>query len=177
MKKMNLIGAAAITISAFLLAGGVNATPISLAGYNGPSDQITCTPSCSAFIGPNPGLIQLSDTNGDAYPQAGPPAGELALLNELLLQFDPARATVTDVFKTDIEQNTWTTNRQYFSIKQSNNLWYFENTSGGTVTVTALGDDWSHTTAYGPVVPVPAAAWLFGSALLGLASVARRKRG
>ena len=178
MKRVITPGAALMAFSACLLAGAANANTISLAGYNGPSNQITCVPSCSGFIGPNPGLIQLSGTDADAYASAGNPTGELARLNELLVQFNPARDTVNYVNKTDVEQNTYTTDLQYFSIKKSTSLWYFENTSGGTVTVTALGDAWSHTTEYGPpaVVPLPATAWLFGSALLGLVSVSRRKR-
>jgi hypothetical protein len=35
--------------------------------------------------------------------------------------------------------------------------------------------DLSHLSVYAPVVPVPAAVWLFGSGLLGLVGVARRK--
>jgi hypothetical protein len=59
-------------------------------------------------------------------------------------------------------------------------LWFFENSTGGDLTITALGSDWSHVTEYGSLsvsaVPLPAAAWLFGSALLGLIAVAKRKR-
>ena len=153
-----------------------SASTITLDGYNGSNDDINCAPSCLAFTGPNPGLIELSATEADSYPKAGDPANELELLNELLLQFDPARPTVSTVNKTDVEQKTYTTDLQYFSIKKGKSLWFFENTSGGVVTVTALGDAWSHSTEYGPtVVPLPAAAWLFGSALLGLASVKRKK--
>lgn len=174
--KVRCLSAATIAMTALLLTTGANAATITLADYNGPNANITCSPSCEGFVGNNPGLIQLSGTNADDYPKAGNPTAELTLLNELLAQFDPARPAVSYVDKTDVEQNTWTTDRQYFSIKKSQNLWYFENLSGGTVTVTALGDDWSHTTAYGPaVVPLPAAAWLFGSALLGLVGLARRK--
>jgi len=50
-------------------------------------------------------------------------------------------------------------------------LWDFENdplsTQGGT---------WDYTITFDVEVPVPAAAWLFGSALLGLAGVARRQK-
>ena len=95
-----------------------NANTLSLADYNGPSDQITCTPSCEGFVGSNPGLISLSLTDADAYDQAGPPAGELARLNELLAQFDPARPAETYVFKTDTAATSYATSRQYFSIKK-----------------------------------------------------------
>ncbi len=182
---MKSTSVATVAMAACLLAGGANATTITLDGYNGSIKDITCNPSCEAFVGPNPGTIALSSTDGAAYPMNGNSSEplELALLNELLVQFDPARSTVSYVNKTDTEANTYTTDRQYFSIKKQNNLWFFENTSGVEVTVTALGEEWSHTTEYGPIdqveppseVPVPAAAWLFGSALLGLGVVKRRK--
>jgi len=57
-------------------------------------------------------------------------------------------------------------------------MWFFENLSGGTVTVN-LGyktDDYSHWTAYGAVVPVPAAIWLFGTALVGLFGINKLRR-
>ena len=58
--------------------------------------------------------------------------------------------------------------------------WYlFTGNSGtnGTWDASAIfdGKDLSHISAY-TVVPVPAAVWLFGSGLLGLVGVARRKR-
>lgn len=42
--------------------------------------------------------------------------------------------------------------------------------SGGSYTLTLWGS-----TAGGPAVPLPAAAWLFGSGVIGLAGLARRK--
>ncbi len=59
--------------------------------------------------------------------------------------------------------------------------WYlFEDKTGfleGTwdASIVFEGKDLSHITAY-TVVPVPAAVWLFGSGLLGLVGIARRKR-
>ena len=50
---------------------------------------------------------------------------------------------------------------------------------GGFILAGALSGDLtgsSLTAKAGPVVPVPAAVWLFGSGLLGLVGVARRKR-
>ena len=64
---------------------------------------------------------------------------------------------------------------------QFNYQWYlFEDMSGflnGTFDASAVfeGKDLSHISAY-TVVPVPAAVWLFGSGLLGLIGIARRKR-
>jgi len=45
-----------------------------------------------------------------------------------------------------------------------------------TVFTTAGGNFAQYTNASGPVIPVPAAVWLFGSGLLGLVGVARRKK-
>ena len=115
-----------------------NANMISLADYNGPNDQITCTPSCEGFIGIITGPISLSTTNADDYPQAGNPAAELALLNQLLALFIPARPAESFVNNTNVATDTYVTSRQYFSIKQATNLWFFENTSGGAVTVQTL---------------------------------------
>ena len=60
--------------------------------------------------------------------------------------------------------------------------WYmFEGKSGplsGTWDASVIfeGKDLSHISAYTKVVPVPAAVWLFGSGLLGLVGIARRKK-
>lgn len=59
--------------------------------------------------------------------------------------------------------------------------WYlFEDMSGflsGTWDASTIfgGKNLSHISAYTTVVPVPAAVWLFGSGLLGLVGIARRK--
>ena len=167
-------------ISACLLAMNANANTITLAGYKGSSSDMTCAPDCNGFIGSSSGTISLSTTNAAGYDKAGSPTAELAKLNALLAQFDSAQDPVSFVNKIDESASTFTTNRQYFSIKKSKNLWFFENSTGGDLTITALGSDWSHATEYGSLsvsaVPLPAAAWLFGSALLGLIAVAKRKR-
>ena len=71
------------------------------------------------------------------------------------------------------------TDRQYFSIKQAQQTFYFENTSGGTLTVDlGTANDYSHWTEYGTVsaVPVPATVWLFGTALIGFIGFSRRTK-
>tara|TARA_B110000967_G_C18679006_1_gene457044 strand:+ start:200 stop:754 length:555 start_codon:yes stop_codon:yes gene_type:complete len=167
-------------ISACLLAMNANANTITLTGYKGSSSDMICASDCDGFIGSSSGTISLSTTNAAGYDKAGSPTAELAKLNALLAQFDPAQDPVSFVNKTEGAASTFTTNRQYFSIKKSTNLWFFENSTGGDLTITALGSDWSHVTEYGSLsvsaVPLPAAAWLFGSALLGLIAVAKRKR-
>ena len=114
------------------------------------------------------------------FPLNGDPTAELAKLNELLDGFNPARPQVNYVNKTDTAGKGFTTDRQYFSIKQATEIWYFENTSGGSLTV-ELGTDtnnYSHWTEYGVVspVPVPAAVWLFGTALFGLVGFSKRRK-
>ena len=64
---------------------------------------------------------------------------------------------------------------------QFNYQWYlFEGKTGplqGTWDASGIfeGKDLSHISAYTKVVPVPAAVWLFGSGLIGLVGIARRK--
>mgnify|MGYP001822172718 CR=1 FL=1 len=61
-------------------------------------------------------------------------------------------------------------------------VWLFEEKDAASFSgewSVAWGEDLSHLSIYGtpavPEVPVPAAAWLFGSGLIGLVGVARRK--
>ena len=68
------------------------------------------------------------------------------------------------------------TDRQYFSVKKGRDIFYFQNTSGGKLTVDWLDKKYSHWTEYGnTAVPIPAAVWLFGSGLLGLVGLSRKK--
>lgn len=108
---------------------------------------------------------------------------ELAKLNQLLAGLAPTVASVVLGTPNSGAGYRFTTDREYFSIKQSNWTAYFKNTSGGSVTVNfAAGGEkrnYSHFTTYGSVVtpvPLPAAAWLFGSALLGFLGVDSRRR-
>ncbi len=177
----NLWAYAALALTTAMVSTSVNANIITMNGYNGAGDTVSCVQGCAGFVGPYPaGDISLSLTEADEYPQAGNPTGELARLNELLALFDPARTPVANVNKIDVAGNGFSTSLQYFSIKQANDLFYFENTSGGTVTVALQGltENYSHWTEYGPAVsqvPVPAAIWLFGTALVGFIGVSRRR--
>jgi hypothetical protein len=103
---------------------------------------------------------------------------QLGLLNDLLALFAPPRGPVSYVNKTDGDGNGFETNREYFSIKKSTEMWFFQNLTGGTVTVNLEGrtDDYSNWTEYGAVVPVPAAVWLFGTALIGLFGFSKRRK-
>jgi hypothetical protein len=178
--------------AALALIGGavsmsVSANTISMDDYNGAGNTVSCdgtddNDACFGFVGSLPlGPISLDDANADKFDQNGSSdeAAELALLNSLLILFDPERATVGDANKTDGDGDGFETNSQYFSIKKATELWFFENTSGGTVTVNLEGstENYSHWTEYGPPVsevPVPAAFWLFGTALVGFIGMSRR---
>jgi hypothetical protein len=169
---------AAIAFLVGVTSTGVSANTITMENYNGGVGTVDCTLSCLGFDSAGP--TSLSMSSAIDFPGNLSPTGELDLLNGLLLGFDPSRPQVNYVNKTDAGGNAFTTDRQYFSIKQTGLIWFFENTSGGTLTV-ELGDntnDYSHWTEYGPVsaVPVPAAVWLFGTALIGLVGFGKRRK-
>jgi hypothetical protein len=177
-----LLTAITFSVGACLLSMTTTANTITLAGYPGSAvPDIDCTPSCEGFVGAITVGSALSITDASAYSVVWTESQQLAALNELLSQLDSTRTPATYVDKTIGLASSLTTNRQYFSLYKwngSGRLWFFENTSGGELIVTALGPDWAHSTEYGAVsaVPVPATAWLFGSALLGMLAVVRRKK-
>jgi hypothetical protein len=168
---------AALAFVVGVTSTGVGANTLTMENY-GTNNTVECVQGCMGFIGTS--VISLSATTAHDYPTAGNPTAERDALNVLLAAFDPARAPVTFVNKTDGDGSGFSTSLQYFSIKKLTKLWFFENTSGGSLTVD-LGtsvDDYSHWTEYGPVsaVPVPAAAWLFGTALIGFIGFSRRTK-
>ena len=168
-----LLGATALGMA----STSVSANTITMQNYNGGAGTVECTLSCLGFDGTGPTTLSMSLAMD--FPLNGNPTAELAKLNELLDGFNPARPQVNYVNKTDVAGNSFTTDRQYFSIKQSTEIWYFENTSGGTLTVELVNtNDYSHWTEYGQIsaVPVPAAFWLFGTALIGFIGVSRRRK-
>jgi hypothetical protein len=155
---------------------GASASIITLNDYVGAGNTLDCT-GCEGFVGISP--VTTSATEADKYSiGSSDEIAQLGLLNDLLAEFDPARPSVTYVNKTDGDGDGFTTDRKYFSIKKSTGMWFFENLSGGTVTVNLDGDteDYSNWTEYGAVVPVPAAVWLFGTALIGFIGFARRTK-
>jgi hypothetical protein len=175
-----LIGAsAALALLTGVASTELSANTITMADYTGGgTDTVSCDTNCLGFEGGT----TLSTTGADRYAQIGASndVAELAQLNGLLALLTVPRGPETYVNATDGAGTGFTTSRQYFSIKQASAFYFFENTSGGSVTVD-LGTTpaYSHWTEYGSTVsavPVPAAVWLFGSALIGLVGFGKRRK-
>ena len=64
---------------------------------------------------------------------------------------------------------------EFWGIKKSTEIAFFRNDTGAPIDFSMNGDEWSHVTGFGAVVPIPAAAWLFGSALLGMVGFGTRR--
>ena len=118
----------------------------------------------------------MSTTQGTGYALTNAaPTTQRAFLNDLL--GDVGLPAVRTVDKTDIAGRSFTTNREYFSIKQSTWTVFFKNISGQSITVGFGPNAYSHYTEYGSPVPLPAAVWLFLSALgvFGFMGTRRKK--
>lgn len=161
---------ASIALAALLWAGNINANTIGARGYDA---DVTCSGACMGFD-QDPTTI-LSNTWAFNYPKQGSPDSELDFLKGLLS--DVGLPTVSFVNKiTNQPGNSFMTDREYFSIKKKGYLWFFKNNSGENITVNWSGESYSHVTEYGAsAVPIPAAVWLFGSGLLGLVGLSRKK--
>ena len=161
----------------FLWTGNASANAIDALNI-GVSEDVICNGTdagaCSGFFGSIGDPVALSLTRATNYPKQGNPTAELGFLNDLL--DDVGLPNVSFVDKTDTAGNGFTTNRQYFSIKKGLDIWYFANNTSGALNVDWLPEAYSHYTEYGAakVVPLPAAVWLFGSALIGVVGFARR---
>jgi len=129
-------------------------------------------PCMQGLTGPS---ASWSTTMASGYQNNGNPASELAILNTLLGNTgNDLIVGTTDIIGAG---SSFSADYQYFAIKQSNYVMFFENLSGAALDVDFV-NEFSHVTGFGgplSAVPLPAAAWLFGSALLALAGVKRRK--
>ncbi len=154
--------------------------------YEGNPDNLkhynaSCTPEAEICIKGFFGIpAVLSEDSATGYEVGDASAeNELAFLNGLL--DDLGLEQETQALQYDSPAQSFTTDLEYFSIKQEDWTAYFVNMSGGSVTVEFETTNFSHWTGYGdPVpsdpIPIPAAAWLFGSALIGFVGIARRKK-
>ena len=75
---------------------------------------------------------------------------------------------------------TASTNKEYFSIKIGQQTTFYKNMTTGTLDLRFLkgtaSQAFSHLTEYGDPVPLPGAVWLFGSAMVGLVALNRRRK-
>ena len=126
-----------------------------------------------------PATASMSALTATAYDKQGNPRSELTYLNSLLGLSGTGEITGT----ADIagSGDSFEASFRYFAIKQSTYIMYFENLTGESLRV-MFDNEFSHVTGFGQQltppseVPLPAAAWLFGSALLGLGAISRRKK-
>lgn len=180
MTHKSILGATLIALGIVVSTAQANTVTIDADGFSPGRDfQIICGTSCKGLIdGPTPPAI-WSATDADGYAKPNNPTNELALLNNLLGLSGASAITGTQPH--DGDGSGFTTGYQYFGIKKGGWIAYFQNTSGGPVTVSFQETDgttaeYSHWTGFGAVVPIPAAVWLFGSALLGIAGIGYRRQ-
>jgi len=180
------------------------ATAILAFSFNASAVYIPIAISGGTFDGTEVGvvdyLIAVDDMQGNSNPTT-----EENWVNATLNGINPIAPTVTYTIKTEdvTYYNTNSTGvyafaldeplPDFFLVKNATDIALFQNNldlSWGVFDIAAmegfhLGDDFtiSHVTQFDidvddrdiPNVPVPAAVWLFGSGLIGLVGVARRK--
>jgi hypothetical protein len=143
------------------------------------------TGTVMGFTGAAPGV--LSTANADLYDldvlAPPPPNGTSEKREALALNALAGTTFTTGSWKEDNGNSPFTISHEYFTLKFGNNDGldhaFFQITSGGPITFTyakgANGLGLSHKTTFGNPVPLPAAAYLFGSALLGMAGIGYRR--
>ena len=176
VSKKALLFGAVISSSLIGITGNANAAinSIVMDNYGGGGGSVVCD-SCLGFTTPVVATV-LSSTSADSYVKPGSPASELTALNGLIALIPDA--PVGSVSAGGGAGNSFSTDREYFSVKKGTLIWYFQNTKG-PIDVSVRGAEYSHWTEYGESVaevPIPAAAWLFGSGLIGLVGLKRRRR-
>jgi hypothetical protein len=204
--KTKLWAFAGLVLMAGAFSTGASANLVQMPGYGGGIGMLGCgdtSPSpvqCQGFVNviAAPPEIDFSSTTADAFDTlTGNSNGtsERDTLNNLLGRFDPALLEVDFFEKHDGEGWRFTTSLPYFSIKKGNpnsggGWWFFQNSNYDPTDAIAsallvalnpdVDDGYSHWTEYDfrdtGVVPVPAAIWLFGTALIGFAGFSRKNK-
>lgn len=170
--------AAAVFLIGGLVTGAANANTIQFtSNWNDGigAGSVTCVPNCEGL---DDGI--WSDSQADLYHQASNESAELAQLNSLLGLTGPNMITGYEKF--DSKASTFNSmSYEYWAIKKATSIAYFKNPGNLPITFSFYDKngnpvDWSHVTGFGSkVVPLPAAAYLFGSALLGMAGIGYRR--
>ena len=157
--------------------------------FQGNIDSVDCTPSCRGLFGGDAinGGGSWDSSSASVYDKkaigaSSSPGAELALLNSILGLTGTSDA-IEGSFSSGSEFGEASSfvgmEYEYWAIKKGQDIAFFKNDGSQPVDFSWSGDDWSHTTGFGAkvsVVPLPAAAWLFGSAMLGMAGIGFRRK-
>ena len=137
---------------------------------------LSCLLTCQAWDG-----VDFLGTDGDLFDLAN--NGEQTEIDEVN---SITGETYTSLAKTDrggVSSAMFTSSAEYILIKigQGPDVGIIRNLSAGnkfTFTATGQGAGFSHSSEFGriPAVPVPAAVWLFGTALIGFIGISRRTK-
>jgi hypothetical protein len=194
MNKLSFCSAAMFAAVSF----GTNANTINLDTWN--SDDVHCSPACDGLVVStsidNSANFDWSLTDATGIEETWRlPLSSLFdrtvyYINIVLVNsgIEPVtgykvRSTAIDTF----ESTSITTAAPFWSLSMDNSkTWFFSNNPNGMPTeITGIPCDGvgfrpcrQYITEYNYTpspVPIPAAAWLFGSALVGLLGIARRK--
>lgn len=128
------------------------------------------------------GVNVTSSTEAYAFAVNSSEATETAFMNSLTNN----NPIVTFAGKDESGTNSFEITQRYFSVKFGN----YNNGNGGTAFFEIMSNSsieltfnkidnnsgLSHVTQYSSPVPLPAAAWLFGSALMGVAGIGYRRK-
>jgi hypothetical protein len=197
MSKTRMISSAA-ALAAVLSTGGVHADTIGIQTFSGappgPPDgaayQLECTSTdcdihgITASEDPPTSQGNVNDNTSTAFFGVNANPADEADALATLLGIDQSLVVAGDTTENPGSDTTFSSDALWFSVKQG--LWtaFFRNNSGGTLELSFERDldqgagfegvEYSNVTEFS-VVPIPAAAWLFGSALVGMAGVGYRR--
>jgi hypothetical protein len=182
-------GAVAIALAAGLLTGLPANADITLVGYvdgNDCSGVYGTSPNCTAFdpinedapaFEPTPQIVKFEvDQTNNTFTEDG--------INPIFPSIDGSEFEFTNLGD-EAKTGTWTYTPDAndpvitaFALKSGNGFWLYAVTGGETTFSWSISKGLSHITFYdgAAVVPIPAAAVLFGSALLGVAGIGFRRR-